>query len=277
MSTILISVIIGLIVNEGCDVSPWCARRLVRWSAHRRYAEPGRAAGRAEELEALIDARPGQLLKLFTAVGFAGSALLVACRRTLARSQQLADEGLPQDLTALTAVQALPGQVDIAGPLNLVAAPNLSARLASWQQQDPGGQRPDFQDLIENVMSDLRLLSAGPGVPAILDPTPHPRGASLFLYTTSYVLRAVETRFGDAYTVAAIRPISAKDRERLAAGTLRLRPATWSYYPELITLPGGGDSRWSLIRAKWATLHPDARPRATPRNGTETCGNDSRR
>jgi hypothetical protein len=29
---ILVSVIVGLLVNEACDVSPWCAHYLVRWS-----------------------------------------------------------------------------------------------------------------------------------------------------------------------------------------------------------------------------------------------------
>ena len=112
MSAVLISIVIGLIVNECCDVSPWCARKLVRWSAHQRYMDPGRAAGRAEELEALIDARPGKLLKLLTALGFAGSAVVVACRRIPDRSQPPADEKLPQDLSALAVLQALPGRAE---------------------------------------------------------------------------------------------------------------------------------------------------------------------
>jgi hypothetical protein len=85
MIAIVISIILGLIVNECSDVCPWCARKLVRWSAYRRYTDPARAATRAEELSALIDDRPGKLLKLFSALGFVGSALLVVCRRGLAR------------------------------------------------------------------------------------------------------------------------------------------------------------------------------------------------
>ncbi len=105
MIGILVSVVIGLIVNECCDVSPWCARKLVQWSAYRRYTDPGRAAERAEELAALIDERPGKLLKLFTALGFAGSAILVAYRRTLARpaAPALENETLQQD-AAVTAL-----------------------------------------------------------------------------------------------------------------------------------------------------------------------------
>jgi hypothetical protein len=85
MTAILISVILGLIVNECSDVCPWCARKLVEWSARRRYTDPGRAGVRAEELAAVIEGRPGKLLKLFSALAFASSALLVAGRRELAR------------------------------------------------------------------------------------------------------------------------------------------------------------------------------------------------
>jgi hypothetical protein len=55
---------------------PWAARKLVRWSAHRRYAPPSRAELRAEELAAYIDDRPGRLFKLITALGFAAAAVV---------------------------------------------------------------------------------------------------------------------------------------------------------------------------------------------------------
>jgi hypothetical protein len=87
MIAIVISVVLGLLVNECCDLSPWCADKLVRWSAYRRYTDPMRAAVRAEELAALIKNRPGKLLKLFSALGFAGCAVIVACKRELARRQ----------------------------------------------------------------------------------------------------------------------------------------------------------------------------------------------
>ncbi len=73
---ILLAIITGLIVNECCDVSPWLAHKLVRWSAHRRYVPPARAEVRAEELVAYIDDRPGRLFKLITALGFATAAVV---------------------------------------------------------------------------------------------------------------------------------------------------------------------------------------------------------
>jgi hypothetical protein len=71
---ILVGVVLGLIVNEFCDVSPWLARRLVRLSARMRYGSPDRRDMRAEEQQAIIDLRPGKLLKLATAAWFAVSA-----------------------------------------------------------------------------------------------------------------------------------------------------------------------------------------------------------
>jgi hypothetical protein len=72
---ILLAIVGGLIANELCEFSPWCARKLVRWSAFRRYTDPGRAEMRAEELTAVIDDRPGNLFKLITAVSFAVGAV----------------------------------------------------------------------------------------------------------------------------------------------------------------------------------------------------------
>lgn len=79
---ILFAVLSGLAVNECCELSPWCARKLVRWSAHCRYTDAARADARAEELTALIDDRPGKLFKLITALGFAAGAVMASVRRT---------------------------------------------------------------------------------------------------------------------------------------------------------------------------------------------------
>jgi WD40 repeat protein len=69
------AVVLGLVINEFSELSPWAARKVVRWSARVRYTNPRRARARAEELSALIDARPGKLLKLITALCFAAAAI----------------------------------------------------------------------------------------------------------------------------------------------------------------------------------------------------------
>jgi hypothetical protein len=80
---IVTSIIVSLAANECCELSPWAARRLIRWSAFRRYDDPARAEARTEELYALLDDRPGKLFKLLTASGFVAEAMVFRARRFL--------------------------------------------------------------------------------------------------------------------------------------------------------------------------------------------------
>lgn len=82
---VLLAVLTGLAVNEFCEVSPWAARNLIRWSARHRYDDRARAAVRAEELAGLIDDRPGKLFKLITALGFVAVAIAAEARRAAVR------------------------------------------------------------------------------------------------------------------------------------------------------------------------------------------------
>jgi hypothetical protein len=93
LDQIVQDIFIGLAVNECCDVSPWAARKVVRWSAHRRYP-PSRAAVRAEELAAYVDDCPGNVLKLITALCFATVAIVTALFEGLAPRVSAAIGGL---------------------------------------------------------------------------------------------------------------------------------------------------------------------------------------
>jgi mycothiol system anti-sigma-R factor len=95
ITVILVSIACGIAANEFCEFGPWCARKLVRWSAFRRYPNPERAEIRAEELTALIDDRPGNLFKLFTAVSFAGAAVIVSVRRAATRESDASAGSTP--------------------------------------------------------------------------------------------------------------------------------------------------------------------------------------
>jgi lipopolysaccharide/colanic/teichoic acid biosynthesis glycosyltransferase len=78
---IAFAIISGLLINEATDICPWVAVRLVRWASRLRYpSAPERAAIRAVEHARVINDRPGKLLKLFTALGFALDALVVSRR-----------------------------------------------------------------------------------------------------------------------------------------------------------------------------------------------------
>lgn len=78
---LILGIILGLIVNETCDLSPWLARQLARWSARLRYTDDKMAQTRAEELTAVINDRPGKLFKLCTALAFVLYALSSATAR----------------------------------------------------------------------------------------------------------------------------------------------------------------------------------------------------
>lgn len=94
---IVLAVVLGLIVNEATDISPWLGRTLVTWSARVRYGETARAEIRAEELTAVINDRPGKLFKLTTGLAFFSAALAVRARRLISRDRNpLAD--LPDQL-----------------------------------------------------------------------------------------------------------------------------------------------------------------------------------
>ncbi|MEV6002171.1 hypothetical protein AB0M25_23580 [Streptomyces griseomycini] len=65
---------IGLLLNEAVDISPWLARRILRWAAH-RLPDIDEARAYEEEWTALLDERPGKLLKLVYALTFILPAL----------------------------------------------------------------------------------------------------------------------------------------------------------------------------------------------------------
>ncbi|MEU4338390.1 hypothetical protein AB0F59_27665 [Micromonospora lupini] len=87
-------VIASLVVNEMTEVSPWAARKLVRWSAYRWSADPDIAARYAEEWAAIIEERPGKLFKLFTAMRFTIGAAGRTAPRMFATFRQNADRYL---------------------------------------------------------------------------------------------------------------------------------------------------------------------------------------
>ncbi|MEV5767950.1 hypothetical protein AB0L34_25715 [Micromonospora sp. NPDC052213] len=86
---IILGIVFGLLVNEVTDISPWLARKLTRWSAYRWTTDPDTAAGYAEEWAAVIDDRPGKLLKLLTALRFTIGAASRAAPRAGVRVTNL--------------------------------------------------------------------------------------------------------------------------------------------------------------------------------------------
>lgn len=97
---IVVGIVLGLAVNEMCDLSPWLAKRLVHWSAHVQYGDGERAELRAVEWISVIDSRPGKLFKLFTAVAFMLGASFARTQGTM-RAARLIQTILTMGLLAL--------------------------------------------------------------------------------------------------------------------------------------------------------------------------------
>jgi hypothetical protein len=79
---LVLTIALGLLVNECCELSPWLADKMVRRSARLRYEDPARSEERAEELAAYIKDRPGKIFKLLSALHFLGVALACRARRS---------------------------------------------------------------------------------------------------------------------------------------------------------------------------------------------------
>jgi hypothetical protein len=83
---IFCGVLAGLMVAEITEMTPRAAKRIVRQAAIIRYGQKSLVANeRAEDWVALIDARPGNLLKLITAMHFGGIAVGLAFWRSSKR------------------------------------------------------------------------------------------------------------------------------------------------------------------------------------------------
>jgi hypothetical protein len=85
----VVTAVVGLLVTESYQSTPWLADKCMRWSVRLRYTDnPERATVRGEELTSLLADLP-TLFKLPTAAGFLLRALAyrAAHRRTHARRQ----------------------------------------------------------------------------------------------------------------------------------------------------------------------------------------------
>ena len=78
---LFVVILLGIFVNEISNASPWLARRLIRRAARWWFTTASEAAQYEEEWTALIADRPGKILQLTTAAGFASYALTLLGRR----------------------------------------------------------------------------------------------------------------------------------------------------------------------------------------------------
>lgn len=136
--------------------------------------------------------------------------------------------------------------VTLPGWIILVPGKNFDRSLR--QTADHPGQPTG----VTQVVADLNKRTGG--VAATVDkPNENGRDPSLMLYTRDYCVRLFPSRDGDAYTVAAVRPIRLKDHDTLAQGCLRVQ-ARWHAVLEFRQVPQGSNAYWARLRAAWTQL-----------------------
>jgi len=94
ISTAFVGAVVGLLVVESYQTTPWLADKLMRWSVRLRYADnPERGKVRGEELTSLLEDLP-TLFKFPTACGFLLRALAYRLKggRETPRDQLLKDQ-----------------------------------------------------------------------------------------------------------------------------------------------------------------------------------------
>ncbi|GAA1989858.1 DEAD/DEAH box helicase [Amycolatopsis minnesotensis] len=124
--------------------------------------------------------------------------------------------------------------VTLSGPIALVPARSLDARLREQDEGFPGV----LPNGVTQVVADFNARPRG--VAATIAAPSNGGDRSLLLYTSAYVVRLYASGRGDAYTVASIKPLRLTDHDRLAKGCLLVR-AHWHAMFELRQVPQNAD------------------------------------
>jgi len=126
---VLVGAAVGIAATELTEISPWLARKVVRWSARHWSPDPEQRAAYEEEWTSVVDERPGKVLKLFTAAGFAGGAVGRSVPRVAGRLRGRARRGTPTQTALLGFGGLLITAAAVFGAVALTAIPAV-ARVA---------------------------------------------------------------------------------------------------------------------------------------------------
>lgn len=86
LGEVLLGILAGVLAAECCGVSEWVARRLVGWGAWLSYGQTPQAQARLMEYAGDLDDCPGQITRLFYALGLVAQAIFGWLRRVIGRS-----------------------------------------------------------------------------------------------------------------------------------------------------------------------------------------------
>jgi hypothetical protein len=136
--------------------------------------------------------------------------------------------------------------VSLRGPVAVIPSGKATEKMAREQYWTGGADR------IETVIAEMSQLARAGALPARVENDPE----RLVAYTRRHMVALYVTKYGDAYRLGHLAPLSFRDHERLSRGALLLHcPAGWHAYHQINDLPRGLSAFWDIIRRSW--VHAD--------------------
>jgi hypothetical protein len=133
--------------------------------------------------------------------------------------------------------------VSLRGPVAVIPSAKAAEKMAREQYWSGGA------DSMATVIAEMSRLAEAGALPARVEDDPE----RLVVYTRRHMVALYVTKYGDAYRLGHLAPLSFRDHERLSRGALLLHcPAGWHAYHQVSDLPRGLSARWDIIRAAWS-------------------------
>jgi hypothetical protein len=133
--------------------------------------------------------------------------------------------------------------VSLPGPVAVIPSLKAAEKMARERYWTGGA------DGVETVIAELSQLARAGALPARVEDDPE----RLVAYTRRHMVALYVTKYGDAYRLGHLAPLSFRDHERLSRGALLLHcPAGWHAYHQVNDLPHGLSACWDGIRGAWA-------------------------
>jgi hypothetical protein len=133
--------------------------------------------------------------------------------------------------------------VSLPGPVAVIPSGKAAEKMAREQYWTDGA------DGVETVIAEMSQLATAGALPARVEDDPE----RLVAYTRRHMVALYPTKYGDAYRLGHLTPLSFRDHERLSCGALLLHcPAGFDAYHQVNDLPRGLSAFWDIIRRAWA-------------------------
>jgi hypothetical protein len=133
--------------------------------------------------------------------------------------------------------------VSLPGPVAVIPSAKAAEKMAREQYWTGGA------DSAGTVIGEMSRLARAGALPARVENDPE----RLIAYTRRHMVALYVTKYGDAYRLGHLAPLSFRDHERLSRGALLLHcPAGWHAYHQVNDLPRGLSAFWDIICRAWA-------------------------